>query len=1251
MVDTVKQLRIFIASPSDCILERQTVRRVCKEDPTILRICRANRVSVDVFGWEDICSDIGRPQSIINAAVEKYNPDWFVFIFWNRFGSDAGMGMTGTEEEWNLARQMNEKGKGHPRVSIFFNKKDVPPHERNDFQLEALKGFREKIFSEYQALACFFDGTGNFEKIFQTHLTEFLLNLDGEYLGITVEGLRQELLLASNVILNYPRTLKEAQQIERPEFKELLKRIEESEESTTLILGSPGSGKSSLLSSLAIHLTDKGIPLLAIKSDNLSAAVNSPEDLRKELGLNLDVRDSIAALAEKEKVVVIVDQLDAVSELLDRKSGRLNVLLNLIHNLHGQKGINIIVSSREFEYRHDVRLTNINAEKVTLELPSWEQIAPILEQSGHQTKDMSDVLKELLRTPLHLKVFLDVAEPGAVFDSLHALLEELWEQKVLATHAPQDSLILLNILAMHMAEDESLWLPLALADSHAQACRFLEHNDILVQGQGGRTIGFRHQTYYDFTLTRAFASGSVLLADYVLQRQDGLFVRPTFLSGLYYLRATSHSEYYKQLQTFFRAGLRPHLFSLLIEFLGSQKDPDDVEAYFMVPLLRSDTEGPKVLSAVAGSPGWFNYLCRHEGLTNWMCKPIESATHCVALLAAAADFSEINVFNLMKEYWFSDPTYDPLTLNVLLNFKDWDLHTIPIAEKLVNRSDLWAATMLVERIAEINPALAPRVLRASLDRKLTVTIEEFESKKANINPELQEKDLTSSQYSNHALERLLDSSLDYIEIDRLAEEAPESFLQWIWPWFLDVLNKVLWPEHDFVEQYRFDTATSGRFERERNETIVAGLLIAVEKLAETDLPAFVRYFNDNTSSDSLIVHSILASGLEQIAAFEPGRVLEYLLGDPRRLSLGDYNDGHSDTKKLIEAVFSHLEQSDRLRIEMAVLSFNRYKKVLPEWGVEDRRNRIQWNRQHRLRLLRSFPDEYLSQQARQVRVEEERAFPGLTDYDGSVSGGFIGPRLRVDEMDKASDPELINLFNELPDETKWDNPKRRFWEDFSRGGGSVQQSREFKEFAKNHPHRALNIITYLEHGRHETYVGAGLEGLAESDFSSAEIINLIFRLHERGFSSGHFREGAATALEKLAGRNNGLDDEILSLLENWLAEHPEPKGPDTHTNEPKEEKKREIRESILFGTGGLFALPQGRGSILRAITAGYLKRQAPDYHSWARIIKNRLCYEKHPDVWAMTMMHMPLLYNLDPEEATRIYDAVICTCPQILEKK
>lgn len=57
----------------------------------------------------------------------------------------------------------------------------------------------------------------DFEKKFQVHLTKILLNLGREHLAISTNRLRRELLAASNVLLNYQRSLPDGQQIERPE--------------------------------------------------------------------------------------------------------------------------------------------------------------------------------------------------------------------------------------------------------------------------------------------------------------------------------------------------------------------------------------------------------------------------------------------------------------------------------------------------------------------------------------------------------------------------------------------------------------------------------------------------------------------------------------------------------------------------------------------------------------------------------------------------------------------------------------------------------------------------------------------------------------------------------------------------------------------------------------------------------------------------------------------------------------------------
>lgn len=1251
----IRQLRIFIASPSDCQAEREVVRHVSTQDPSIAALRRKLNVSIEPYGWEDLSSDLGRAQSLINTAVEKFDPDWFIFIFWHRFGNDAGLGMTGTQEEWNLARQMNERGGGRPRVSLYFNDADPPRYDLDKTQFEALKRFREQIFAEHQALASAFCGNTDFEEKFRAHLIERLSELSEEAQeGISpgVDRLRQELLSASQGLLIWPRTLGKDQQIDRPELHELLERILENETSTTLILGGQGSGKSALLATLGLELRARGVTILAIKADMLGASVNTPENLREWLQFTVLPHDALRVLAAKERVVLLVDQLDALSELLDRRSERLNILLNLIQSISRTPNLHIVASCREFEFRHDVRLSHIQADRMDLGLPAWDQIVPILAQAGYAPASMGQPLRDLLCTPWHLKVFLDLVSSEAVFESLQALLGELWEKRVVDLHGPGDRLALLENLASRMADEETLWLPVAITDQHPEARQMLEQAEILTRGPNNQTIGFRHQSYYDYTLARAFARGSVSLAEHVLQRQDGLFVRPALLNGLNYLRSTARGQYHRELQTLMRSNPRVHVHTLLIEFFGSQRDPDDVEAALIWPLLESEQEAPRILVAVARSPGWFTRLRRHPSLEQWMRRSPDQAVHCLSLLTGAVQFNHEAVLALLEEHWLVDPTYDALTLSVLHDLHRWNPCSVAVAAKVVRRSEWWGSPLLAERVAESSPEMAPSVIRADLDRRLEQVLQQAPQEVPPLPPGAGEQERAMRDLLDRplkTLERLIEEDHNWHEMEALAEAAPAAFLDSIWPWFVNVVARIADNEHRFVVGYRTDPATYRSFDGElAAATIVRSLLSAISGLAESDPRKLLTFVEANACSDLLIVHRLLARGLERIAAREPDKVLEYLSGDTRRLIIGDFENEYRESKRLIAAIAPHLGAENRARLEQAVLAFDRYRSVQPEWGLRERFDRLKWTRQHRLRLLRAFPDSTLSRETRRLRDQEERALPDTNDWKGWISGGWVGPRLTVDEMRRASDEDLLRLFDELPDATQWDHPKHRWSMDVSRAGGAVQLSRVVGELAKGSPERVARLISGLQPGRHETYAGAGLEGLAESDYPTCELIRLVENLEQLGFTSPGFREDGASALEKVAGKAKGLPTVILQRLERWLSEHPEPVWPSEQSEEMRAETDRGT--PILFGLSGFFSLPHGRGSILRAIADGYLAREPADLDNWARVIESRLEKEHHPAIWAQTLHYMPMLFNGDAVRATHLYDEVIRVCPAVLRQ-
>jgi GTPase SAR1 family protein len=379
---------------------------------------------------------------------------------------------------------------------------------------------------------------------------------------------------ASKGLLNWKRTLGNDQHISRPEIEQLQNRIATANSSTTIVLGAPGVGKSSLMATLGHWTVEEKCALLAIKADYLSNTVNTIEDLQHDIQLSMQPRDAIKAIANTEKVVLLIDQLDAVSELLDRQPGRLNVLLSLIQSLAGTKNVHIVATCREFEFRHGTQFARLDYfERLDLHLPTWEQIFPLLEKEQHDTNRMGEPLRELLQNPLHLRIFLEIAKPGEQFESFSRLLDQLWEIRINSEPEAQQLIALKTQLAERMTEEEVLWLPSSIADENPETCRTLKRAGILMSNQDNSTLGFCHQTFYDHTLARAFARGSKSLADLVLERQDGLFIRPILLRSLNYLRGTAPQQYQRQLQILLSTAkqqVRSHIRTLLIEFVGAQ---------------------------------------------------------------------------------------------------------------------------------------------------------------------------------------------------------------------------------------------------------------------------------------------------------------------------------------------------------------------------------------------------------------------------------------------------------------------------------------------------------------------------------------------------------------------------------------------------------------------------------------------------------------------------------------------------------
>ena len=310
---------------------------------------------------------------------------------------------------------------------------------------------------------------------------------------------------------------------------------------------------------------------------------------------------------------------------------------------------------------------------------------------------------------------------------------------------------------------------------------------------------------------------------------------------------------------------------------------------------------------------------------------------------------------------------------------------------------------------------------------------------------------------------------------------------------------------------------------------------------------------------------------------------------------------------------------------------------------------MQSNRIYRPQLLLAFPDECLSPAGKRLRDEEIRAFPSEVAEDRHPTVTpvqIVGPRMTEEEMSRASDLELLNLFDELSDQTRWDRSLSVWAKDISRGGGAIEQSSEFGKLVKNDPDRCLRILPQLQPQRHESYAGNAIVNLSEIEFPPSKLIQIVEELNQRGFSSEYFRDYAARALEKIAERNQGLPSPVLALLESWLPTHTKP---ELEYYQSKDEGHSDLKSPILLGFGASHTLPGGRGNIIRAIAQGYLRQNPPNLEGWEKFIRSQLGVEPHQAIWVDILTRMPPLLKGDRAKATELFDTVIYNYPEVLQ--
>jgi hypothetical protein len=1045
---------------------------------------------------------------------------------------------------------------------------------------------------------------------------------------------------ASAPLLRWPSTLSDGTWLHRPELSSLIESLAAESASTHYLLGDPGCGKSSLLVRLAQERQAAGWCVLAIKADRLPPDVLDRQALAKHLNLEADTATNLRGLARTVPVLVLIDQVDALADLVVQHSARLRVLLDLVQDLSEVEGVHTVISCRTFEQKHDPALRNLDATVIRLELPEWSTVQPVLEARGLQVDLWNQDIQQVLRSPHALEIFLSLlggaTEPD-VLRSFQGLLEKQWALQVLSDATGRRRTTLRH-LAKLMAEREVLGLPLVQVEDHYTDIQALEAAGLLRLDQGPGRVEFRHQTLYEFVRARSFLDESGSLTETVRAQQGSLRIRPQMWHALGYFRGASPEEYGAEIGRLWAADLRPHLKMLLIEFLGLQTTPTSAERQLVERAMPDQWFLPRFIGAAVGSPGWFAALSPAQ-LPRLMELPEDQAQALLPMLRQALHFSPEAVVDLVRRHWLNDTDRDILSWQAL-GGGDVAPQAGPWMDSLVliaGRSPIaeWAIGHVAGVVSAAQPEEAPRLIAAWLRRRLNAATAHL----ANAPKDDEAAYAVTAKNIQAALEER-----QFHDMEAIADAAPKAFVVAIWPLLLEGLKHFAAEAPSVVIGYRGNSGLlfhdlddeEARYER----PLLRSLQLGIQGWATSDPDGFLDFVTANAHSELLLVHRLLAQGLVRVAAHAPKPVFDYLHGDARRLVLGPYTDVHKESIAMIAAVSSLLDDSSYAELETILRDWRYYNEASQRDDASIRQQRQQWARQHRLRLLRALPEGRRSAALQRLVDEEERAFPGLTDKNVHFSGAqWIGSPVSAQQMDRATDADVLNLFSELTDDAAWDHPRHRM------KGGAIQAGRELAELAKRDLAKVLRIVRSLDPGRNEIPVSCTLRELIPAGLTAHAFYSLVAELEDKGFVGSDFRRDAAYAIANAASKETPVPDELIDRMERWLipcanvaAEEIEADAKDTSSTSP-----------VLWGHGSIAALPNGNYPTLTALTSACLSVEPPRLDRWLVIVERHAARAESSRVWeALIQRELKYLRMADRSRAEALVDQVIAAAPSIL---
>jgi hypothetical protein len=919
-----------------------------------------------------------------------------------------------------------------------------------------------------------------------------------------------------------------------------------------LLVGEAGVGKSGVMLQVLEALPEKGFSVLAFRVDRLEATL-LPNDVGQQLGLPGSPANVLAAIAQKQDCVLIIDQLDAVSLASGRNPEFFDCVHEIIKEAQAHRRMHLVLACRKFDLDNDHRLRRLSGqdgitETVTISRLPHATVKKVVAELGLDAKRLIMRQLDLLSVPLHLSLLAEIAEDSTIdalsIETAKELYDQFWKRKQFLVRERLRRSIqwtqVVDALCDYMStqQKQTLSVPEGIVDDYADDARAMASEHVLIWN--GKRISFFHEGFFDYAFARRFAARGFELLSFLLSSEQHLFRRAQVRQILLHQREEDFENYLNNLRELLTSSnIRFHIKQVVFALLGALDEPTQ-EEWEIIASLMGDQSNPitqQVWRTLRSSVHWFQLLDSRGVIEKWLGDESEQHTNqAVSVLEIMQTQIPSRVAELVDPYvgvseawrkrlnWLTELYFAQLTELSAGCRRFFELFLQLIREGILDQEgfindtpDFWRQ---IHSLPDKHPDWACEAISCHLNRYLDLSI-------AAGHPNL---------FSRHSGSLPLSHSYEEV-LSKSARNAPRAYIKYILPFMLRVIELTAIregnpPWHDPI----WDNRTFGRGYN-IDDALLSEMEIALSTLAANNPNDFAILAKQQLSSSNFetiqyLLIRVYADNGKRFA----DEAIDYLCEQPSRLKTGYLNcNGNRRaapywaTCLLIEAVNQHCSQEKLVKLEAGIIDYyTDYEKTAV--------GRI-FRGESQLILLNVINPSRRTQSATRRLQEWKRKFPDpqllepsiKIDLPESPEAWLVESPIPQDAADKMTDEQWLRAIARYDDN---DDAGTRFQRTGKLIGGANQLSSLLKNQVKKETARFAGLIQKFPDNANSSYLDAVLSGLAEVGLDVETALQVCQRCHHLpGRPCGRSVSGLIENLANLPWSQEALDIVVWYALE------------------------------------------------------------------------------------------------------------------------